>query len=77
MNLPIEFLLSIVINLVAIGVIFGTYKTTVEFMQRQIEELKQEMRKYNNMLERMIRVEDSTKAAHHRLDTIENKEARK
>ena len=87
-DLPLEFLLSIFINLIAIGVIFGTYKTTIEFMQGQIseikkqsekdkEELKEEMRKYNNMLERMIRVEDSTKSAHHRIDTLEEKEIKR
>ena len=50
-------------------------------MQQQIEdikitlkedkqELKDEMRRYNSVLERMIIVEQSTKSAHHRIDDI-------
>ena len=33
-------------------------------------ELKEEMRKYNNVLERLIINEQSTKSAHHRIDEI-------
>ena len=36
-------------------------------------ELKEEMRKYNNVLERLIITEQSTKSAHHRIDTLEGK----
>ena len=50
-------------------------------MQQQIEdikttlkddkqELKEEMRKYNSVLERMIICEQSTKSAHHRIDDL-------
>lgn len=35
------------------------------------DEEKEDMRKYNNILERMICVEQSTKSAHHRLDALE------
>lgn len=71
MNISIELTISIIIQLVAIGIFIGVYKTTIAFMQDQIKELKDDMRKYNNILERMIRVEDSTKSAHHRLDSWE------
>lgn len=71
MTISLELLVSLVVNLVAIGIMIGVYKTTVSFMQQQIQELKTDMKKYNNYLERLIRVEDSTKTAHHRLDTIE------
>lgn len=71
MTISIELIVSIIIQLVAIGIFIGVYKTTIAFMQDQIKELKNDMRKYNNILERMIRVEDSAKSAHHRLDTME------
>lgn len=71
MDISIELTISIIIQLVAIGIFIGVYKTTIAFMQDQIKELKDDMRKYNNILERMIRVEDSTKSAHHRLDSWE------
>lgn len=70
MNLSPEFYMSVVIQLVAMGVVIGIYKTTISFMQVQISELKDDMKKYNNMLERMIVVEQSTKSAHHRIDDI-------
>ena len=77
-----ELIISVVIQLITAGIFIGAFKTTVAFMQQQIEEikntlkddkqeLKDEMRKYNSILERMIIAEQSTKAAHHRLDTLE------
>ena len=70
MNFSPEFYMSVIIQLVALGVVIGIYKTTISFMQVQIAELKDDMKKYNNMLERMIVVEQSTKSAHHRIDDI-------
>ena len=68
MSISTELIFSIIIQLIAIGIFIGVYKTTIDFMQTQILDLKEDMRKYNNILERMIRVEDSTKSAHRRLD---------
>ncbi len=77
-----ELIISVVIQLVSVGIFIGVFKTTITFMQDQIgeikndlkadkQELKDEMRKYNNVLERMIVAEQSTKSAHKRIDTIE------
>ena len=66
-----ELIISIVIQLVSIGIFVGVNQTTLNFMQEQIKDLKDDMAKYNNILERMIIAEQSTKAAHKRLDTIE------
>lgn len=79
-----ELIISVVIQLISVGIFIGVFKTSLAFMQQQIgeikndlkadkQELKDEMRKYNNILERMIIAEQSTKAAHHRLDTIEDR----
>lgn len=73
MTISLELIISLIVQLVAIGIFIGVYKTTINFMQQQIVELKDDMRKYNNILERMIRVEDSTSSAHKRIDNIENK----
>lgn len=69
----IGFVLGLIIQIVSVGIFIGVYKTTIAFMQKQIEELKTDMRKYNNILERMITVEQSTKSAHKRLDGMEQK----
>lgn len=71
MTISIELLLSIVVQLVATGISIGIYITTIKFMGRQIEELKEDMRKYNNVLARLAVAENSIKSAHHRLDTLE------
>lgn len=78
----IEFYISLIIQVLILAFFVGIYVATIKFTQQQIEkleitlqadkkELKDEMAKYNNMLERMIIAEQSTKAAHHRLDTLE------
>lgn len=77
-----ELIISVVIQLVSVGIFIGVFKTTISFMQEQIgeiksdlkadkQELKDEMRKYNNVLERMIVNEQSCKSAHHRIDSLE------
>lgn len=69
-----ELILSVVIQLVAIGIFIGVYKTSLAFMQTEIAELKQDMKKYNNVLERLIIAEQSTKSAHHRIDKLEEEQ---
>lgn len=79
-----ELILSVIIQLVSVGIFIGVFKTTISFMQEQIKdikhtlkedkfELKEEMSKYNNVLERMIIAEQAVKSAHHRIDGIEEK----
>ena len=83
-NLSPELIISVVIQLVSVGIFIGVFKTTVAFMQEQISEIKQnlkedkqelkdEMRRYNNVLERMAINEQAVKSAHHRIDGLEQK----
>ena len=73
MNISPELILSVVIQLIAVGIFIGVFKTTVAFMQEQIKDLKDEMKRYNNVLERMIITEQSVKSAHHRIDDMEER----
>ena len=41
--------------------------------EEKLISLEKKQDKHNNLIERMVRVEDSTKSAHHRLDFIEGK----
>lgn len=79
----IEFYISLIIQVVILAFFVGIYVATIKFTQQQIEkleitlkedkqELKNEMRRYNSILERMIIVEQSTKSAHHRIDDLLN-----
>lgn len=80
-NFSPELIISVAIQLVTAGIFIGIFKTTINFMQEQIieikqklkedkQELKDEMRRYNNVLERMALNEQSVKSAHHRLDEL-------
>ena len=80
----VGFVIGIFIQLISVGIFIGVYKTTISFMQKQLEEikiqsrvdkeeLKTDMRKYNNVLERTAINEQSTKSAHHRIDILEGK----
>ena len=81
MHFSPELIISVVIQLIAIGIFIGVFKTTVAFMQQQIveikedlkadkQELKDEMRRYNNVLTRLALVENSASACHKRLDNL-------
>ncbi|MBQ4122589.1 hypothetical protein IJD44_02540 [bacterium] len=72
MSITYELAFCIVVQLLTAGICLGVYKCTVSFMQQEISELKQDMKKYNNVLERLIHVEDSAKSAHKRIDNIQN-----
>ena len=41
--------------------------------EEKLNNLEKKQDKHNNLVERMVRVEDSTKSAHHRIDNIERK----
>lgn len=71
MNISAELLFTIITNLIAIGVFIGVYKTTINFMQQQIVDLKDEMHKYNNVLTRLAVAENTLKSLHHRIDDLE------
>lgn len=84
MSISQEFILSLFIQLLILAFFFGVYVTTVKFMGNKIEEikealkedkaeLKEEMKRYNGVLERMIITEQSTKSAHHRIDELERR----
>ena len=82
MSIGAEFIISLIVQLLILAFFVGIYVSTIRNMEKQIEELKEtlrqdkqelkdDMHKYNNVLERMIVDEQSTKSAHHRLDRLE------
>lgn len=84
MSFSPELIISVVIQLISVGIFIGVFKTSLAFMQEQIseiktnlkedkQELKDEMRRYNNVLERMAINEQAVKSAHHRIDGLELK----
>lgn len=43
----------------------------------RISQLEKKVEKHNNLIERMVRVENSVKSAHHRIDEIRERENEK
>lgn len=84
MSIGQEFLISLFIQLLILAFFVGIYVATIKFMGTQIKELKEtliadkkelkdEMKRYNNVLERMIITEQQAKSAHHRIDEWEHR----
>jgi hypothetical protein len=85
MNISTELIISISLQIITLSFFVGVYVTTVKFISKQIDELKQqskddkdelktEMRRYNNVLSRLAVAENSISSAHHRIDNLEEKE---
>lgn len=73
MPISIEFLLVIVVNVLTAGIFLGGLAMSIKFIEQQIKRLEDKQDKHNNLIERMVKVEESSKSAHKRLDNIEGK----
>lgn len=73
MSISMEFMLIIVVNVLTAGIFLGGFAMSIKFIEQQIKRLEEKQDKHNNLIERMVKVEESTKSAHHRLDNIEGK----
>ncbi len=78
----IGLFITIVINIATIAYFAGVLKSNQDHQKEMIDLLKEEFNKnfkrleekqdkHNNLIERMVHVEDSTKSAHHRIDSLE------
>lgn len=68
-----EFLLLLVTNLLTAGIFIGGLAMSIKFIEAQISRLEKKQDKHNNLIERMVVVEQSCKSAHKRLDGITKK----
>ena len=53
---------------------FGGILVSNKLTTYRIEQLEEKVKKHNNLVERMVAVEQSTKSAHHRIDEIMERE---
>lgn len=63
-----EFWIGLIISLLVYGVSFGVFYGTV---MTKLSNIEKKQDKHNGLIERMVVVEQSTKSAHHRLDSME------
>lgn len=61
----IALVISVVINLVGIGNLKGIILTKLDYIEKKQD-------KHNGLIERMVKVEQKSASAHHRLDRIED-----
>lgn len=70
MNINLELLIVIFVNVLTGGIFLGGLAVSIKFIEKQITRLEEKQDKHNNLIERMCRVEDSTKSAHKRLNNL-------
>jgi hypothetical protein len=64
----------IVAGIAFLGTLFGTGGGIIissKLTTYRIEQLEKKVEKHNNLIERVVAVEQSTRSAHHRLDHME------
>jgi len=65
---------TIIVALIAFaGTLGGSYlshRKSVVLVAYRLEELEKKVDKHNNLVERMVAVEQSCKSAHHRIDEL-------
>jgi len=61
--MSMEFWIQMVVYALSMGSLAGTILTKIKYLEKKMDA-------HNGLVERMARVEQSTKSAHHRLDCI-------
>ncbi len=73
MNISVELAIMLVVQVLTIGIFVGQIKEFKKHIVFRLDKLEEKQDKHNNLIERMVRVEQSAKSAHHRIDTLEDK----
>ena len=75
MSISMELMIVIIVNILTAGIFLGGLAMSIKFIEQQIKRLEEKQDKHNNLIERMVKVEESTKSAHKRIDNFEGKDA--
>ncbi|SDM54058.1 hypothetical protein [Acetanaerobacterium elongatum] len=62
-QLSVEFWIQIIIYAVSFGVVFGQFQAKIKYLEQKLD-------KHNNVIERLYKLEESTKSAHSRIDEL-------
>lgn len=73
MNISSEMLIGFIGIMLSIFIEGLIVSNKFGHLDQKVTDLTQKQDKHNNMIERMIIVEQSTKSAHHRVDTLAEK----
>lgn len=75
MSISMELMIVIIVNVLTAGIFLGGLAMSIKFIEQRIKRLEEKQDKHNNLIERMVKVEESTKSAHKRIDNFEGKDA--
>lgn len=70
MELNVEIIILLVVNLISIGIWVGGVSSFKRHINYRLDRLEDKQDKHNQLIERMTKVEESTKSAHHRIDEL-------
>ncbi len=62
-TLSIEFWIQIIIYALSFGAVFGQFQTKIKYIEKKLD-------KHNNFIERLYKLEESTRQAHGRIDEL-------
>ena len=68
--MPTEIIVSILSLLGTVAGSLGGILVSNRLTASRIQKLEEKVAKHNNLIERMYKVEDSAKSAHHRIDEL-------
>lgn len=68
--MPTEIIVSILSLLGTVAGSLGGILVSNRLTAYRIQKLEEKVAKHNNLIERMYKVEDSAKSAHHRIDEL-------
>ena len=63
MSISMELMIVIIVNVLTAGIFLGGLAMSIKFIEQQIKRLEEKQDKHNNLIERMFKVEESTKSA--------------
>lgn len=70
LKISAEFAISIAIQIISVGIFVGGSVVWQKFIEQWLKRIENKQDKYNNYLERLVKCEQSSSSAHHRLDEI-------
>lgn len=70
LTLSPEFIFSLVIQILTAGIFIGGSIMWQKFIEKQLARIEEKQDKYNNYLERLVKIEQSGASAHYRIDEI-------
>ena len=67
-TLDMKFWLQIITTLITVGTLYGKLSGDYATLKNEIKWMKEKLDRHNSFQDRLVRVEESSKSMHHRMD---------